>query len=213
MAVSPLHRVVYPIFSLPSDLRLNCRQVMEGREMMSKIPSQVINACFFDPQYRVRVDPPLVFERMEQDLIVRFIRDIDRILLSSGYLFLWVKKTHVLNGLSGWLEQTSLTIVDMIAWDKQRIARGYRAARTSEYVMVAQKTPKNAKESWKIHNIPDIWRERVDPPYAKPIGLQKKLIEAVTNEGDLVVDPAAGTFSVLEGCRLCGRNFLGCDIL
>ena len=44
------------------------------------------------------------------------------------------------------------------------------------------------------------------------VQLQAQLIEAVTNPGDLVVDPAAGTYSVLEACQQTGREFLGCDL-
>ena len=29
---------------------------------------------------------------------------------------------------------------------------------------------------------------------------------------DIVIDPAAGSFSVMEACRHTGRRFLGCDI-
>jgi site-specific DNA-methyltransferase (adenine-specific) len=49
-------------------------------------------------------------------------------------------------------------------------------------------------------------------PHQKPLELQKILIEAVSNLGDLVVDPAAGSYSVLEACLLSKRIFLGCDI-
>ena len=42
--------------------------------------------------------------------------------------------------------------------------------------------------------------------------LQGKLIAAVSNPGDVVIDPAAGSFSVLEACQQQGRRFLGCDI-
>ena len=48
--------------------------------------------------------------------------------------------------------------------------------------------------------------------HSKPIGLQGKLIEAVSHAGDIVIDPAAGSFSVMEACRQSSRNFLGCDI-
>ena len=37
-------------------------------------------------------------------------------------------------------------------------------------------------------------------------------IDVATTEGDLVIDPAAGTFSVLDACRQKGRVFLGCDL-
>ena len=49
-------------------------------------------------------------------------------------------------------------------------------------------------------------------PHQKPLQLQKILIEAVSNEGEIIVDPAAGGYSVLEACLLSNRNFLGCDV-
>ena len=49
-------------------------------------------------------------------------------------------------------------------------------------------------------------------PRAKPIGLQGQLMAAVSDEGDLVIDPTAGSFSVLEAAREKHRTFLGCDL-
>ena len=50
-------------------------------------------------------------------------------------------------------------------------------------------------------------------PHTKPIELQKKLIEATTNETDIILDPAFGSCSVFESCKLLeNRNFIGADI-
>ncbi|MEG7978353.1 MAG: site-specific DNA-methyltransferase [Mollicutes bacterium UO1] len=49
-------------------------------------------------------------------------------------------------------------------------------------------------------------------PHEKPAGLNKRLIEAVTHEGDLIVDPCAGSFTVLNSCQETNREFLGADI-
>ncbi len=38
------------------------------------------------------------------------------------------------------------------------------------------------------------------------------MIEATTNQGDLIIDPCAGSFIVLEVCQELNRNFLGCDL-
>ena len=38
------------------------------------------------------------------------------------------------------------------------------------------------------------------------------LIEATTDKGDWVLDPASGGYSVFEACKLSGRNFIGGDI-
>ena len=47
----------------------------------------------------------------------------------------------------------------------------------------------------------------------KPAGLVTRLIAATTEPGDLVVDPAAGSFVVMHGARQLGRDFIGCDIV
>ena len=72
----------------------------------------------------------------------------------------------------------------------------------------------DAKGCWLLHNIPDVWQEKIvkTHPHAKPLELQKQLILATTQPGDTVLDPAAGGYSVLEACRQTGRDFIGGDI-
>jgi len=43
--------------------------------------------------------------------------------------------------------------------------------------------------------------------------LQKRLITATTEPNDIVLDPAAGGFSVYDSCIETGRLFLGCDLI
>ena len=113
-----------------------------------------------------------------------------------------------------WLTDTSLKIVDLITWDKRKFGMGYRSRRQAEYLLVLQKPPVRAKGCWKIHNIPDVWQERTLKTHAhsKPIELQKQLILATTNEGEYVLDPASGGYSVFAACKLAGRHFIGGDI-
>ena len=90
----------------------------------------------------------------------------------------------------------------------------YRTRRKSEYLVIFQKKPKKAKGVWTSHSIPDVWTEKVGKTHAhyKPINLQRILIEATTDKGDLVLDPASGGYSVFEACKLSGINFIGGDI-
>ena len=134
--------------------------------------------------------------------------------MPSGHLLLWVDKFHLCIGIMPWLT-SQLFIVDLFVWNKKRIGMGYRTRRTSEYCVVIQKAPLRAKGVWRSHDIPDV----VDEPltdrsftHAKPVGLQIRLIEALTNTRDVVIDPAAGSYSVLDACRRTNRRFLGCDI-
>ena len=111
---------------------------------------------------------------------------------------------------------TTLDIVDLINWNKVNMRMGYRSRRVGEYLVVLQKLPKRAKGVWKIHNIPDIWEEKIvhkeKHTHQKPINLQSKLIVAINNEGDIIVDPSAGSFSVMPAAINERQNFLGCDI-
>lgn len=152
---------------------------------------------------------------MDDDLIRKIITGIHRALIDTGHLFLWMDKYHLCTGIQKWINGSKLEIVDLITWNKERMGMGYRSRRISEYLIVLQKPPRRAKGIWKNHSIPDFWigkEERKDHPHRKPIDLQGELIDAVSNEGDVVIDPAAGSFSVMEACRIRNRNFLGCDI-
>jgi hypothetical protein len=80
---------------------------------------------------------------------------------------------------------------------------------------VLQRPPLRAKETWRDHSIPSRWTEKVDRrihPHIKPAGLIGRLIAAVTKTGDLVIDPAAGSFTVMHVAHELGRRFIGCDL-
>lgn len=202
---------------------------MDGMSLLSRLPPDSIPVVFFDPQYRgvyemmqygnedtsrnhKRVEIP----QMDDDLIRAFIERIAGVTMPSGHVFLWVDKFHLCTNFRRWFEYTKLEPVDMITWNKQKIGLGYRTRHTSEFLLVLQKIPKRAKGVWIARDIPDVWNEKVvalkEYHHLKPIGLQARLIEAVTNKNDVVVDPAAGSYSVLESCMITGRRFLGCDV-
>lgn len=203
----------------------------DGRELLFLLPAASGKAVFFDPQYRGVLDKMAYgnegkqrgqarcsLPQMTEEIIRKFLQGIERYLKPSGYLFLWVDKFHIMEGIHPWLAALpSLEIVDMITWDKGKIGMGYRSRRACEYLVIIQKQPRRAKGTWTLHNIPDIWHEKLNPgsahPHQKPIELQKQLILATTNEGETVLDPAAGSFSVFQCCKDLNRAFIGCDLI
>ncbi|MCY3945154.1 MAG: site-specific DNA-methyltransferase [Anaerolineaceae bacterium] len=215
-------------FELGSGLKFDTRLKMDGLDFLSRLPKGEIPVAFLDPQYRDLLDKMSYgnegktrgrarsnLQQMDANTITKFIRAINIVLAESGHLFLWMDKFQLCTGFRDWLTGTRLDVVDMITWDKGRMGMGYRTRRQSEYLIVLQKQPRRAKGVWKIHNIRDVWPERVERGihvHRKPVDLQARLIEAVSNPGDIVIDPAAGSFSVLEACQQQGRKFLGCDI-
>ena len=217
-----------PDIGLPTELIPNSRLRMDGQEFLSKLPPESIPVAFLDPQYRGVLDKlaygnegvtrggkRAALAQMPENVILDFVRGIDRVLIPSGHLFLWVDKFHLCQGIGSWLDGTDLDIVDLVTWDKGTFGMGYRTRRRAEYCIVLQREPRRAKGVWKVHNITDVVHEKLVArvhPHAKPVELQAALLSAVSNEGDYVIDPAAGSFSVMIAARQSGRNFLGCDL-
>lgn len=209
---------------------INKKNVIDGIELMHKIPENSIKTCFFDPQYKSvlkkmaygnegvsRGKARCGLPQMTDDVIINFIKEIDSVLLPSGHLFLWIDKFILCEGtIKEWIVGSELEIVDLITWDKQKMNMGYRSRRCSEYLMVLQKLPKRAKGCWTLHNIRDVWCEKIVDKihtHQKPFGLIEQLILATTNENDIVLDPCAGSYTVLDVCKKLNRNFIGGDLI
>lgn len=206
---------------------INKKNKIDGLNLLGQLPDNFIKTAFFDPQYRGILDKlsygnegknrgrqRCELPQMTNETILTFIKELSRVITLSGHLFLWVDKFHLCQDISKWITNTDLNLVDLIVWDKGKIGMGYRSRRKSEYLVVLQKTPTRAKGIWMLHNIPDVWQEKVAKthPHSKPINLQAELIKATTLENDLILDPAAGGYSVFEACKLTNRNFIGADI-
>ena len=220
--------IISPPFELADNLKPNTRLKMDGLDFLSLLPNDSIPVAFFDPQYRGVLDKMNYgnegksrekrrssLQQMNEPKIIAFLQGIDTVLMPSGHLFLWIDKFHLCQNFGTWLDGTQLEVVDLIVWHKGRFGMGYRSRRVSEYCVIIQKHPKRAKGVWKDHKIRDVWVERTKNqkhPHQKPMRLQGKLIAAVSNEGDYVIDPAAGSFSVMHAARLENRVFIGCDL-
>jgi site-specific DNA-methyltransferase (adenine-specific) len=217
-------------FSGRTEIKFNCRQQMDGWRLLRALDDECAALAICDPQYRGQLDK-LAFgnegerqkgraalPQMSDRDIALFMEQIERVLKPSGYVFLWLDKFSICSGhhlryfhLTEWLR-----LVDMLCWDKQRFGMGRRLRCTNEYLVIAQKEPTNARETWRDHSIRDSWSEASDRdahPHAKPLDLTMRLISSVTKPGDLVVDPCAGSYSTLAACEKTDRRFVGCDLL
>lgn len=80
----------------------------------------------------------------------------------------------------------------------------------------------NVKNGDKKKGVPlnDVWdipylnpkaKERVGYPTQKPLLLLERIIQLVTNEGDVVLDPFCGSGTTCVAAMLLGRNYIGID--
>jgi site-specific DNA-methyltransferase (adenine-specific) len=218
----------------------NISQRGDALELLASLPDCSAAVVFFDPQYRGVLDrlrygnegarqrgrfrlPP-----MTGDFIDACCREGMRVLRPSGYFMRWTDTFHLCEAdhqrivgpgnrprASSAGNPNSLWCVDLIAWDNLCPGNGYRSRHRGDYLIVLQKPFLYAKATWRDHSIPSRWVEKVDRklhPHIKPIGLISRLIGAVTHPGDLVIDPAAGSFVVMCAAHQLGRDFIGCDI-
>lgn len=217
---------------------MNKKLLVDGLSLLRNLPHGTVSACFFDPQYREVMDvmkygnegksrqsKRFALPQMSRTVIVSFLIDIAMAMIPGGYVFFWTDKFSLVEGVHNVILEAvnrnlepreRLIKLDMITWDKGRIAQGYRSRGKSEFCVILQKWPKGTK-TWKDKGIPDVWTERIPHPrsghpHQKPLHLLLALINSVTNPGGIVLDPCAGSFTTLDVCGLTGRNFIGGDI-
>lgn len=216
--------------SRPLEIRRNDRNVVDGLTLLQTIKRGEAKAAFLDPQYRALLDKQgygnegesrekarAVLPQMTNYDIGMFVAEIANALAPGGHLFLWLDKFSIGSGhhVRFLAHAPVLKLVDLLAWNKMRPGMGRRFRCRTEYLVVAQKEPTRAKGVWSDHRLDDCWPEQSDRsvhPHAKPYQLTERLIRAVTKRGDLVIDPCAGSYTVLEACKASGREFLGCDL-
>jgi site-specific DNA-methyltransferase (adenine-specific) len=195
---------------------INKANKMCGIELMLQCPDEMLSCAFFDPQYKDKTHNDNKAHAMNDEKILMFIRQYTRLLKPSGYLFVWIKKWHIVhfgnnNPLCMWSDD--LVCVDVITREFALPILGVRTAEYADYLMVLQKKPVFLCEKWKKSNIMGHYKSkmRTKNPYEKPYSLIKKLITVCTEEGEIVGDFAAGTYSTMAACAHTLRNFIGAD--
>jgi site-specific DNA-methyltransferase (adenine-specific) len=227
-------------FRIESDVILNVAQRRDALDLLRALPTRCSPLAFFDPQHRGVLDR-LKFGNegarqrgraklpaMTEAYIDDCAREIARVLKPGGYLMLWIDTFGLCEGHHlriveppEWMTRrgykpdaaSALKTVDSLAWDSMKMGMGKRTRRQGDYLLILQKPPIRPTR-WKDHRIRSRWREKVARsihPHAKPIDLIARLIAAVTEPGDLVIDPAAGSFVVMKAAHQLGRDFVGCD--
>lgn len=208
----------------------NVRQKMSGYTMLRSLQDECAALAIFDPQYRAvlnklkfgnegaRQKKRSELPQMSDYDISIFMQELERVLRPSGHIAFWMDKYTIASGhhLRYFQFCSWLRLVDMLCWDTQRFGMGRRLRCTTEYLLIIQKEPTRAKECWMDHSIRDSWSEASDReahPHAKPAALTRRLILSTTRPGDLVVDPCAGSYMVLDVCKKTKRTFIGCDLI
>jgi site-specific DNA-methyltransferase (adenine-specific) len=202
---------------------LDTKQAGEAWELLTSLENNSTSLVFLDPQYEpvskvVSLDYPLYPQSDYQ--IMQILQEIERILKPSAFCLLWVNKGLLgSDRIANWMIKVhQLKIVDCLIWYKKNtLGLGNWLRSNAEFCFLLQKYPQSGK-LFKNRSFGNVWEEATisankrQHPHQKPRELIKALIEATTNEKDLVVDPCAGSFVVLEICQELKRDYLGVDL-
>jgi site-specific DNA-methyltransferase (adenine-specific) len=211
----------------------NIAQQGDALALLRSLSDSCTPLVFFDPQHRSVLDKlkfgnegerqrgRAALPAMTEKYIDAVCLESARVLKPGGYLLRWMDTFCLVEAHHQRIPRTVLAGVDLIAWDNLRPGQGKRSRRRGDYLLVLQKPPIRARATWRDHGIPSRWAEKINLkryprklyPHAKPIGLIARLIGAVTQLGDLVVDPAAGSFVVMTAAHELEREFVGCDLV
>lgn len=106
------------------------------------------------------------------------------------------------------------TNIDQILQDREKTVNGksvYKKDKDGNIVLGKEKKGVPLSDTWEIPYLNPKAKERVGYPTQKPVLLLKRIIELVTDVGDLVVDPFCGSGTTCVAAKHLKRNYIGID--
>src|SRR5712692_5122014 len=154
-----------------------------------------------------------------------------RVLKPNGSI--WVSGTsHVIHSVGFAMQQLGFKLLNDISWVKPNpppnlscryfthstetiiwAAKDKKSRHTFHYKLMKETNRgKQMKSVWEIRP-PEPWEKRFGKhPTQKPVALLERVLLASTNEGDLVLDPFAGSGTTLLTALRLRRQALGCEL-
>src|SRR6266851_10109638 len=154
-----------------------------------------------------------------------------RVLKPNGSI--WVSGTaHVIHSVGFAMQQLGFKLLNDISWVKPNpppnlscryfthatetiiwAAKNSKSRHTFNYKLMKEANGgKQMKSVWNIYP-PETWEKKFGKhPTQKPAALLERILLASTNEGDLVLDPFAGSGTTLLAARRTKRKAVGIEI-
>ena len=156
-----------------------------------------------------------------------------RVLRPAGTI--WVSGTlHVYLSVGMAMQELGFRILNDIVWEKPapppnlgcrcfthateiilwatKANKGSKARHTFNYdVMKQENGGRQMKNVWRFHTPSADEKQHGKHPTQKPLALIARCLRASTNEGDVVLDPFAGSGSTGVAALGLGRRFVGCE--
>lgn len=150
------------------------------------------------------------FETIDKDGLEYLMREIYRILKPDR---------HAVVMCDGQTLRYLLPMVDLgfsyvkpLVWDKAYSGMGYHFRCRHEYLVLFDKGKNRKPNDLSVADVFTHRPVRNGYPTEKPVALMEDIIKALTNEGEVVLDPFCGSGSTLVAAKKLGRQYIGNDI-
>lgn len=196
-----------------------CVVQADCQDVMRTLPDNSTDMVFTDPPYStptVNSFGRKVVKRLSDLSIQEFyfsaIRDqFQRVLCQSAPVLVFCDDAYypILFGLFYHWQQTNLLV-----WDKGRIGMGYPFRRQHELIFYANQGSSELNQT-EITHIPSVLRyplTKENHAAEKPVALIEHLLKGLTVEGQVILDPFAGSGSVGVACIRTKRRFVGVEL-
>jgi len=148
--------------------------------------------------------------------VAGFVQECERVLIEGGALYLFSRWDVYPLWLPA-ITTSGLTLKTKIVWVKNNWSagdlKGCFGNQYEEILFLVKSQHRLRGKRW-----PNVWNfKRIPPnqmlcPTQKPVPLLRRAISASSDEGDLIVDPFAGSGSTGEAAQRENRRYLLCDI-
>lgn len=166
---------------------------------------------------RVVIDKIFGRENFQSEIIWSYKRwsNSKKGLLNAHQVIFFYSKSCEFKFNTIYTDYSATTNLDQILQERQRNKHGksvYKKDENGEVVLSKAKKGVPLSDVWEIPYLNPKAKERTGYPTQKPVLLLNQILQIVTNEGDLVIDPFCGSGTTCISAKSLKRNFIGIDI-
>jgi site-specific DNA-methyltransferase (adenine-specific) len=193
--------------------------VLVQSKRVLKNTGSVFLHCDKTASHNIRAVMDKVFgrENFQSEIIWSYKRwsNAKKGLLNAHQVIFFYSKTQDFKFNTLYTDYSVTTNLDQILQDRERNENGksvYKKDENGNVVLGKEKKGVPLSDVWEIPYLNPKAKERTGYPTQKPVLLLNQILNIVTDEGDLVVDPFCGSGTTCVSAKALKRQFIGIDI-
>ncbi len=204
--------------SIQEYLELVENVLLESKRVLKNTGSVFLH-CDKTASHNIRVVMEKVFgrENFQSEIIWSYKRwsNAKKGLLNAHQVIFFYSKTQDFKFNTLYSDYSATTNLDQILQDRERDENGksvYKKDENGNIILGKEKKGVPLSDVWEIPYLNPKAKERTGYPTQKPVLLLNQILNIVTDEGDLVVDPFCGSGTTCVSAKSLKRQFIGIDI-